>query len=349
MKAWERSLIGPQATLREALGVIDATGTGISLVVDENRRLLGTLSDGDIRRALIHGADLESPASEVLNPKPRLARESEGRPSILAKLRAFGLHQLPIIDDSGMVVGLVTIDDFVQIPDRPHSVVIMVGGRGERLSELTQHTPKPMLKVGGRPILETIMMNYAAQGFRNFYLAVNYKAEQIEDHFGDGTSRGLSIRYLREKSRLGTGGALSLLPERPEGPILVSNGDVLSKENYGVALDSHLASGADATVLVRNYEIQVPFGVITQDERGITMIEEKPTHRFTINAGVYVLSPDALDLVPRDTFFDLPTLLEKMLERGMRVRCHRAEAYWMDIGRMPDYERANAEFGSVFE
>ncbi|MDZ4390667.1 MAG: nucleotidyltransferase family protein [Gemmatimonadales bacterium] len=349
MKNWERTLIGPEATLREALSVIDATGMRISLVVDESRRLLGTLSDGDIRRALIHGADLASPASDVLNPEPRLARESEGRPLVLAKLRSLGLHQLPIVNDEGVVIGLATIDDFLKIPNRPHWVVIMAGGRGERLSELTRHTPKPMLKVGARPILETIVMNYAAQGFRNFYLAVNYKAEQIEEHFGDGSSRDLNIRYLREKERLGTGGALSLLPEVPKAPILVSNGDVLSKEDYGAFLDAHVASGADATVLVRSYEMQVPFGVISQKANLIVGMEEKPTQSFTINAGVYVLSPDALRLVPYGEFFDLPTLLEKMIAEGMQVRCHSAQSYWMDIGRMPDYERANAEFQSVFE
>ena len=348
MQAWEQTLIGPRATVRDALGVIDATGAGIALVIDDNRRLLGTLSDGDIRRALIAGATLEDACGGVLNSHPKVANVSQGRAAILSRLRELEVHQLPIVDGSGVVAGLATIDDFLRIQERPHSVVIMAGGRGERLLELTRDVPKPMLKVGSRPILETIINTYASQGFRNFYLAVNYKAEQIEAHFGDGASRGLNIRYLREKERLGTGGALSLLSERPEGPIVVSNGDVLSKEDHGLVLDAHLASGAEATVLVRNYEIQVPFGVITHDLDGVTSIEEKPTQRFTISAGVYVLSPEALDLVPRDTYFDLPTLLEQMLERGMRVRCHRADSYWMDIGRISDYERANAEFGAVF-
>lgn len=349
MITWERTLTGRTATLREALSIIDATGTGIALIVDESRRLQGTLSDGDIRRALIQGASLDSPAATYLNPNPKLASASESRLAILAKLRALGLRQLPIVDEYRVVVGLATVDDFLRMPDRPHWVVIMAGGRGERLSELTQHTPKPMLRVGPRPILDTIVTNYAVQGFKNFFLSVNYKAEQIEEYFGDGESRGLNIRYLREKSCLGTGGALSLLPERPPGPIMVCNGDVLSKEDHGAVLDSHLESGADATVLVRNYDIQIPFGVITQDERGISSIEEKPTRRCTINAGVYVLSPPALDLVPRDTFFDLPTLLTKMLDCGMHVRSYRADSYWMDIGRMPDYEQANADFGLIFE
>lgn len=349
MKAWERTLIDETVTLRTALGVIDATGAGMALVVDEQRKLIGTLSDGDVRRALIGGADLEDSASSAINRTPRLAQASQSPASVLVILRELGLRQMPIVDEAGILTGLVTINDFLQIVERPNAVVIMAGGLGERLSELTAKTPKPMLKVGDKPILETILTRYAAQGFRNFYLAVNYKAEQIEEHFGDGSSRGLNIRYLREKKRLGTGGALSLLPEVPDAPILVSNGDVLSKEDYGAFLDAHSASGADATVLVRNYEMQVPFGVISQKANLIVGIEEKPTKSFTINAGVYALSPEAIRLVPHDAFFDLPTLLVKMIAEGMEVRCHSAQSYWMDIGRMPDYERANAEFHSVFE
>lgn len=348
MKGWERALILAETSLREALGVIDATGAGIALVVDDDGRLMGTLSDGDIRRALIQGVDLDAFAGTVVNRSPRVGRQDQARSALLGKMRELGLHQLPIVDGAGRAVGLATIDDFLIVEERQHAVVIMAGGRGERLAELTQHTPKPMLRVGSRPILETILMNYAAQGFRNFYLAVNYKSEQIENYFGDGRARGWNIRYLRENQRLGTGGALSLLPEVPEGPIVVSNGDVLSKEDYGQMLDGHLASGHDATVLVRTYEMQVPFGVITHHGDLVTGIEEKPTQKFTINGGVYVLSPSAVQLVPRNTYFDLPTLLDQMVARGMRVRCHRAESYWMDIGRLPDYERANAEFGSIF-
>lgn len=348
MDDWRKALVRPETNLRETLRIIDATGTGIALVVDADGRLAGTVSDGDVRRALIAGAHLDAAASTVANPSPRVARQDQSRTSMMDIIRELGLHQLPIIDEGGRVAGLVTLDELLRAPERPHEVVIMAGGMGERLSELTRDTPKPMLRVGSRPILETILLNYAAQGFRRFWLSVNYKAEQIEDHFRDGSHMGLDIRYLRESTRLGTGGALSLLPERPEGPVLVSNADVLSKEDYGAVLDGHLASDAQATVLVRDYEIQVPFGVVTTGAGGVTGLEEKPTQRFLINAGVYVISPEGLDLVPRDTFFDLPTLLQQMVEQGMTVRTHRAEAYWVDIGRMSDFERANAEFKAVF-
>lgn len=348
MKAWEKTLIGPEATFRNALESIDATGSGIALVVDADRRLLGALSDGDIRRALIRGAGLEDRAVTAANPKPVCVDAGRDRASTLAVLRAHSLRQLPILDAERRIVGLVTTADFLDIPVRSNPVVIMAGGKGERLAELTRDTPKPMLKVGSRPILDTIVTNLAGQGFRRFWLAVNYKADQIERHFGDGSELGLDIRYLREDKPLGTCGALALLP-CPDEPFVVTNGDVLAKADYSHVLDSHLQSDAQATVVVRDYQMQVPFGVVNADGARVTRIEEKPTHSYTISAGVYVLSPSALDLVPRDSFYDMPALVADMIARGLPVRLQRAEGYWMDIGRPPDYAQANAEFGAVFE
>lgn len=350
MKAWEDTLILPDANLRRALEAIDGTGAGIALVVDHGRRLIGTLTDGDIRRALIRGAALEDPCQSACNTDPLTADESLDRSAVLGILRSQRLRQLPMLSADRVVVGLAIVADYLNIPERPHAVVIMAGGRGERLAELTRTTPKPMLHIGPRPILDTIVANFSGQGFRNIFLAVNYKAEQIEAYFGDGSARGLNIRYLREQKRLGTCGALSLMPtDRPEGPIIVTNGDVLSKEDYGYVLDSHLATGADGTVLVRDYEMQVPFGVIDQSDGAIRAIREKPMQRFTINGGVYVLSPAAVSLVPDATYFDMPQLLQAMLAKGQTLRTHAAESYWVDIGRIADFERANTEFGQVFD
>lgn len=348
MRAWEKALIGPDATFRDALESIDATGAGIALVVDADRRLIGALSDGDLRRALIRGANLEDPAVSAVNRTPICADSDQDRATILATLRAHSLRQLPIIDVERRVVGLMTGADFLDIPLRRNPVVVMAGGKGERLAELTRDTPKPMLKVGSRPILDTIVGNLAGQGFRNFWLAVNYKADQIERHFGDGSAMGLDIRYLREDKPLGTCGALSLMP-RPEEAFVVTNGDVLAKADYSHVLESHLQSGAQATVVVRDYQMQVPFGVVNAEGGAVVRIDEKPVRSFTISAGAYVLSPAALDLVPAGTYYDMPSLLADMIARGMMVRQQRAEGYWMDIGRPPDYAQANADFGSVFE
>ena len=348
MKTWEQALVGPSTTLREALQTIDHAGSQMVLVVDADRVLLGTLSDGDARRALLRGLGLADPVSVAMHREPICAAEGESRHAMLATMRRLGLHQLPLLNPSRQVVGLEIVDDYFAATPRAQCVVIMAGGRGARLEELTRETPKPMLRVGTRPLLETIVREYIGQGFRNFYLAVNYKAEQIEAHFGDGSAWGASIRYLRERERLGTAGALSLLPEAPTEPVIVTNADLLTKEDYGDMVDRHIASGAHATMAVRDYEMQVPFGVVRHRDGMIESIEEKPIQRFVVSAGMYVLSPQAIEHVPRDTFFDMPSLFEALVKGGKRTRCHPIDGYWLDIGRVTDYEKAKSDFAHVF-
>ena len=348
MKSWDSALIGPETSLREALEAIDKVGCQMVLVVDADRRLLGTLSDGDARRGLLKGLSLADRVTSAMHAGPTCAKEGEARHSILATMRRLGLHQIPVVDPQGIVVGLEIVDDFLAAPARDHWVVIMAGGRGSRLDELTRETPKPMLKVGSRPLLETIVRGYADQGFHRFYLAVNYKAEKIESHFGNGSALGVDIRYLREQQPLGTAGALSLLPEHPSGPLVVTNADLLTKEDYGYMVDHHVESGAAATMAVRDYEMQVPFGVVRERDGCIETIEEKPVQRFVVSAGMCVLSPHVLKLVPQGQFFDMPSLFEAMVRDGMRTRCHHVDGYWLDIGRLPDYERANIDFAEVF-
>ena len=348
MKTWEQALVGPETTLRDALQTIDQAGSQMVLVVDARRVLLGTLSDGDARRALLRGMSLADPVEQAMHRQPTCAGDGESRQSMLATMRRLGLHQLPVVDAERRVVGLEIVDDYFAAPPRDHWVVIMAGGRGDRLQELTRETPKPMLRVGSRPLLETIVREYVAQGFRNFWLAVNYKAEQIESHFGDGSAWGASIRYLRERERLGTAGALSLLPEAPAAPFIVTNADLLTKEDYGDMIDRHVAAGADATMAVRDYEMQVPFGVVRQRDGVIESIEEKPIQRFVVSAGMYVLSPAALAHVPKDTLFDMPSLFDALVRSGKRTRCHPIDGYWLDIGRATDYEKAKSDFDEVF-
>ena len=349
MKRWEQALVGPATTLRDAMQTIDSAGSQMVLVVDRDRVLLGTLSDGDARRALLRGLALSDPVSGAMYRNPTCAAEGESRHDMLATMRRLGLHQLPVLDAARRVVGLEIVDDYFAAPPRDQWVVIMAGGRGVRLQELTRETPKPMLHVGSRPLLETILREYVIQGFRNFYIAVNYKAEQIESHFGDGSAFGATIRYLRERERLGTAGALSLLPERPQESFIVTNADLLTKEDYADMIDRHVASGADATMAVRDYEMQVPFGVVRHKDGLIESIEEKPIQRFVVSAGMYVLSPRALDHVPRDSLFDMPSLFDALAREGKKTRCHPIEGYWLDIGRATDYEKAKLDFKEVFE
>jgi dTDP-glucose pyrophosphorylase/CBS domain-containing protein len=349
VKYWEQALISPDTTLREALKTIDRVGCQIALVVDVDRHLLGTLSDGDVRRALLRGLDLSDPASHAMYVTPTCAKVGQSRQSILSSMRRFGLHQMPLLDTQGRVQGLEIVSDYFAAPVRDNWVVVMAGGVGSRLQELTRDVPKPMLKVGSRPILETIVRGFADQGFRHFYFAVNYKADQIESHFGDGAALDVEIRYVREERRLGTAGALSLLPESPVAPIVVTNADLLTKEDFGYMVDHHVNAAADATMAVRDYEMQVPFGVVRERDGCIEAIEEKPIQRFVVSAGMYVLSPTVLELVPQGRYFDMPTLFEVVVARGLRSRCHHVEGYWLDIGRLPDYERANMDFNAVFQ
>lgn len=349
MKHWQDALVVPDDTLHRALTVIDQAGCKIALVVDGDRRLLGTLSDGDVRRALLRGVALTDQVRAAMHANPTSARQDDDPMDVLARMRHLGIHQIPLVDATGVVVGLTLVDDYLKVPPRENWVVIMAGGLGSRLAELTRDTPKPMLKVGSRPLLETIVRNYADQGFRRFYFAVNFKAEQILAHFGDGSALGVEIRYLHEKQRLGTAGALSLLPERPTLPVLVTNADLLTKENYGHMLDQHAASQADATMALRNFEMRVPFGVVRATDGVIEAIEEKPMHRFVISAGTCVLSPCVLDLVPSGQFYDMPTLFEALIKAGYKARGHSVDGYWLDIGQVHDYERANVEFSKVFQ
>lgn len=348
MKKWEQALIGPETTLRDALQTIDKAGCQIALIVDTERRLLGTLSDGDARRAILRGLALTDKVSAAMHLNPTCVRSDQDRHSILATIRRSGLHQIPIVDARQIVVGLEVVSDFLSVAQRDNWVVIMAGGLGSRLQELTRDVPKPMLKVGSRPLLETIVRSYMEQGFRNFYFAVNYKAEQIEAYFGDGAAFGIEIRYLREEQRLGTCGALGLLPEMPTRPIVVSNADLLTKEDFGYMLDHHIEQRADATMAVRSYEMQVPFGVVHEEQGRIEAIEEKPVLRFTVSAGIYVLSPHVIELVPRGVACDMPALFDAVSRHKLSTRCHHINGYWLDIGRLPDYERANLEFSEVF-
>jgi dTDP-glucose pyrophosphorylase len=349
MKNWERALVSPDMPLRDALAAIDRAGCQIALVVDGQRRLLGVLSDGDARRALLRGMSLDDNVRAAMHASPTFARAGEDRYSMLGTMRRLGLHQLPIVDAAGIVVGLEVLNDFLATPRRDNWVIIMAGGMGSRLRELTRDTPKPMLLVGSRPLLETIVRGFAAQGFSRLYFAVNYKAEKIVSHFGDGTSFGVEIRYLREDAPMGTAGALSLLPEPPTQPVIVSNADILTREDFGHMLDQHVQDRADATMAVRQYEMQVPFGVVRETDGAIEAIEEKPVQRFTVSAGMYVLSPKVLELVSRGTPCDMPQVFDAVARAGLRARCHYVNGYWLDIGRLPDYERANSDFSDLFQ
>lgn len=349
MKDWRKVLVPPDTTLRETIRVIDQGALKIALVVDDKKHLLGTVTDGDIRRGILRGASLEDRISEVMNDSPTVARQNEGREKMLALMRHKQINQIPVVDGDGIIVGLERFEVILESTRRNNWVVLMAGGMGVRLKPLTDEVPKPLLKIGGKPILETILENFLEYGFNRFYISVNYKRELIEQYFGDGSRWGAEICYLRENEKLGTAGALRLLPEKPVMPVLVMNGDVLSKVNFQQLLDFHLEHKAQATMCVSEYDFQVPYGVVKIDKHRINSIEEKPVQRFFVNAGIYVLEPEALELIPKNTHFDMPTLFEKLVASKWETAVFPIREYWLDIGRMDDFQRAETEFRKVFE
>lgn len=350
MKNWRQTLIAKDAPILEALGMLNEAACQICLVVDETRRLIGTVTDGDVRRGILAGIEMSAPVERVMNIKPRIATPDDDSAALIGMMRRHVIHQMPLLDSQGVVVGLARLDDLVGAQDRRDNlVVLMAGGLGKRLRPLTEDVPKPLLPVGGRPILERILEGLVAQGFHKFLISVNYRAEMIEEHFGDGSRWGVSITYLREDKAMGTAGALGLLPTPPTLPVVVMNGDLLTQTNLPRLLDYHQNRQAQASMCVRKYDFQVPFGVVRLNGDEMIGIDEKPVHEFFVNAGIYVLDPAIIKLVPQDEPLDMPELFNRARERGLRTVAFPIHEYWMDIGRLDDFEKANTEAQQLAE
>ena len=311
---------------------IDRNAKGIALVVDATRRLIGTVTDGDVRRALLRGATLDSPAEPYVRKRFIAVDANAGRAEVLDLMRARSIGHLPILDAQGILVGVHVLREIIGGFVRPNRAVIMAGGRGERLRPLTDELPKPMLRVAGKPILERLVLHLVGYGIRKIYLAVHYLSDTIEKHFGDAQF-GCNIRYLREERPLGTGGALSLLPEVPAEPILVLNGDLVTQADVGAMLTLHEQAGHLITVGVREYSHTVPYGCIEVDSDRVIRFEEKPVVYRLVNAGIYVLSTEVVKRVPPDQVFPLPLLLEQSISGGEKVGVFRIEDDWVDVGQ----------------
>ena len=348
MKNIENIKLRQNATIKEALGIIDSGAMQIALVVDDNDKLLGTLTDGDIRRGILRGLDLDSSIETIVFKEPAIAKISSTKEEILKIALSKKLHQIPIIDDNGIVLDLKEIEELVEPKIKTSRVILMVGGLGTRLRPLTQDTPKPMLKVGNKPILQTIVEKFAEYGFVNITMCVNFNASIIRDYFGDGKEFGVNIDYVLEEKRMGTAGALSLLKERPSEPFFVMNGDLLTNVNFEHIFNYHMLNKATATMCVREYDYEVPYGVVKMNDNKIIEIAEKPVQKFFVSAGIYMLSPEILDLIPKNEFYDMPALFEKLIKLSKNVISFPIREYWLDIGRMEEYQRANEEYKEVF-
>lgn len=342
MNQLQEVLVNTKLSLLEAIQVLDESALQILLVVDERSTLLGTVTDGDIRRAILRGVTFEAPVLNAMNTSPVTLEADAGREVVISLMRSNSVHCVPVVDQSFRVVGLETETRLLWRGVEETTVVIMAGGLGMRLRPLTESVPKPMLQVHGTPMLEHIIGRLAEQGFRRFCLSVNYRSEVIKDYFGDGKSRGVDIAYIEEEKPLGTGGALSLLPALnvPER-IIVMNGDLLTTLNFRELLGFHSDQGGVATMAVRDYSIRIPYGVVQTEGARFVDLVEKPAHSYFVNSGIYVLDAECLKLIPDNEFFDLPDLFKLLRENNKRVTVFPVREEWVDIGSLRDYKLVN--------
>lgn len=346
--------ISSDVNIRSAIETIDRGGLGIALIVDSDRHLIGTVSDGDVRRAMLDAVDMEQPVrillprkSKTQYSKPITAELGDNPESLMALMIQYVVHVIPVLDQAGRVVDIVTMDDLIPAKSLPVQAVIMAGGFGSRLRPLTEDTPKPMLPVGGRPVMEVLLEQLQQSGIRRVNVTTHYLPEKITEHFGDGKAFGVEINYLNEKRPLGTGGALGLLPQ-PAEPILVVNGDVLTRVNFRSMLAFHQENRADLTVAARWYEVEIPFGVIETDGVFVKGVREKPRLSHFVNAGIYLLDPGVYQFIPNGEHFNMTDLIQWLIDAGRRVVCFPVSEYWLDIGQHADYLQAQNDVATEF-
>lgn len=349
MKFWRNCLLSKTASIYQAIENINKSGMQIALIVDDNDHLLGTITDGDIRRAILKKINLFESVERIMNRNPITVKKGQSKSEVCRLMRERVLHNIPVIDINGKVCGLNSFSNLIYTSKKDNTVVLMAGGLGTRLRPMTENCPKPMLKIGNKPILETIIESFIEYGFRKFYISVNYKSDVIENYFKNGSDYGVEIRYLRESNKMGTAGSLSLLPNREELPIIVMNGDILTKVDYESLLSYHMEENAMATMAVREYSVQIPYGVIDFDGEKILGIVEKPKKTYFVNAGIYVLNPQVAENIKKDRICDMPMVFNKLIRENQKTSIFPIKEYWLDIGRMDDYEKAQNDYINILE
>jgi dTDP-glucose pyrophosphorylase/predicted transcriptional regulator len=349
MKNWTEILLTPEDSIQKTIEVLHTGGNRIALVVDNDRKLIGTVTDGDIRRALIKHIDMDCAVKKIMNTDPVTGLGSESNGAIMLKMKGKDLLHIPIIDEHNVLIGLETLQNLLIVKKYDNPVFLMAGGFGKRLHPLTLNTPKPLLPIGNRPILETILIRFVEAGFHNFYISIHYKADMIREYFGDGSDWGVTIKYIHENKPLGTAGSLGMLPKDiTKLPIIMMNGDLLTKVDFIQLLNFHNEEKCMATMCIREYDFQVPYGVVTIEGASIQSIVEKPVQKFFVNAGIYVLDPSLISKVSGVSYIDMPTLLEDRKNHGDYISAFPIHEYWIDIGRIDEYENAHKEYSSKF-
>jgi len=346
MKSINKIKISKDATIKQALKVISDGASRIALVVDKKSKLLGILTDGHIRRGFLKGLDINSPVKSIIFKKPIIAKENDSKEKLLKIALSKKIYQIPVIDKNGKAIGIHVLDELIK-KNKSNKVVIMAGGKGMRLRPLTKNIPKPMLKVGKKPILQTIIERFKESGYINFVICVNHKSNVIKNYFGNGDKFGIKIEYIQEKRRMGTAGAISLLKKKPKEPFFVINGDLMIKLDFEKMLDFHNENYSKATMCIAEYNLELPYGEVKLNKENIISIEEKPIHKIFVNAGVYILDPKCIDLIPKK-FFDMPSLFKKIIAKKKKTISFPIHEYWVDVGRFDDYKKAKVEYSKVF-
>ena len=323
--------------------IMDRAGTGIALAVDSEFRLIGTISDGDVRKALVKGCVLDSLIDAHINRNCFHVLPTVSRAEVLDIMQARRFEQIPIVDEQGKVIGLHLLHDILGNIIRPNWAVVMAGGKGMRLRPLTENLPKPMIRVAGRPLLERIILHLVSYGIRRIFISVNHMAPVIEDYFEDGAKYGTKIEYIREDDPLGSGGAVSLLPEIPEHPLLVMNGDLIVDTNFTDMIEFHSSNNLFATMGVYSYFHQVPFGCAEIQDNRLVGLEEKPVLEKTVNAGIYILSPQAVSAIPKNTYFPITTLFEDAIKNNLVCGTFPVEKEWLDVGSPQQLRQARGD------
>jgi len=339
----KRYCVEPNTSLIECMRSMDIAGTGIALAVDSELHLIGTVSDGDIRKALLKGHPLDSSVSSHINRNCYHVLSTVPRAEVLDIMQARRFEQVPIVDEQGKVIGLHLLHDMLGNIVRPNWAVVMAGGKGMRLRPLTEKLPKPMIKVAGRPLLERIILHLVSHGIGRIFISVNHLAQVIEDYFEDGSKYGTKIEYLSEDNPLGSGGAISLLPGIPEQPLLVMNGDLIVDTNFTDMIEFHNQNDFYATMGVYSYFHQVPFGCVEMHGNRLAGLEEKPVLEKMVNAGIYVLSPQAVSAIPKNTYFPITTLFEDAIKNNLVCGTFPVEKEWLDVGSPQQLRQARGE------
>ncbi|MCG3773361.1 MAG: UTP--glucose-1-phosphate uridylyltransferase [Nitrospira sp.] len=344
MRDLERVSISPLAPIRQAIAMLDDSAIQIVLVVDSGGALIGTVTDGDIRRGLLRSLSVETPVEQVMFREFRSLSEDATDEEALSLMRRQAIQHVPALDESGRVSRLILLKQLLAPKPLSNWVVLMAGGEGRRMLPLTENDPKPMLRVASRPLLEITLERCVDAGFNRVFIAVSHMKQQIIDHFADGSRWGISISYIEEEQPLGTAGALSLLTESANHPLLVINADVLTRVNLTELMKFHDEHGSSATVCVRSYETQVPFGVVTANGLFMESMEEKPILTHLVNAGIYVIGPEVVGMLTKNERTDMPDLLAIASSRGLPIGVFPIHEYWRDVGNLDSLFRANDEW-----